>query len=100
MRVCTNETMRKYLNDVINEVRIEVIKVIKFCEKCGSMMLPSKDKGFLECNLCDYRLQVSDSLRDDYMINTVIEHPKGKEYKNLKNMEIWKEKEITEKFKN
>ncbi len=50
--------------------------MLEFCEKCGSIMLPSKDikNKFLVCNLCNYKKVISEKIEDSYIFNKEIEH--------------------------
>jgi DNA-directed RNA polymerase subunit M/transcription elongation factor TFIIS len=74
--------------------------VFKFCKKCGGMLLPSKEKNNKEliCNSCDATFPLESEMEDLYILTKEIHHPLGEEYKNLKKMEKWEEKEIYSKF--
>lgn len=65
-------------------------------------MLPTKNKesGFLVCNLCNQTKSITEEIKNSYNFSKKISHPKGKEFKNLKEMEQWKTKEIYKKFRN
>jgi DNA-directed RNA polymerase subunit M/transcription elongation factor TFIIS len=43
--------------------------MFEFCEKCGSMMLPSKDSedNVLICSLCNNVINVSEEIKDSYI---------------------------------
>jgi DNA-directed RNA polymerase subunit M/transcription elongation factor TFIIS len=74
--------------------------MVEFCENCGGMMLPSKQKEekLLVCNLCNYNKKATEDLTKSYNFNKEIYHPPGEEFKNLEKIEEWKEKEIYNKF--
>jgi DNA-directed RNA polymerase subunit M/transcription elongation factor TFIIS len=66
--------------------------MVEFCEKCGGMMLPSKEKGEknLTCNLCDNKKPITENLIYSYKISKEISHQPGEEFKNLEKMKNWK----------
>jgi DNA-directed RNA polymerase subunit M/transcription elongation factor TFIIS len=68
--------------------------LVEFCDKCEGMMLPFKklDEEFLKCNSCGNFKPLKEELRDSYTFTKTIEHPKGKEFKNLVKMENWRQK--------
>ena len=69
--------------------------MVEFCEKCGGMLLPHRENNtsILKCNLCGKRKSINNELKEKYIFKKTIEHPKGSEFKNLKKMENWKEKQ-------
>ncbi len=71
-----------------------------FCEKCGGMLLPSKEKNdkSLICNSCGATFPLESEMEESYIFTKEIYHPPGEEYKNLEKMENWEEKEIYSKF--
>ena len=75
--------------------------MVEFCEKCGSMMLPTNENGKkqLRCNLCNHIKPITGNLINKYVYNKEISHPKGEEFKNLEKIKNWKEKEIFGIFK-
>jgi len=66
--------------------------MVEFCEKCGGMMLPSKDKDkkILVCNSCAQTKPLEENLIDSYTFTKEIYHPPGEEFKNLEKMKDWK----------
>ena len=68
--------------------------MVEFCEKCGGMLLPSRENNttILKCNLCGKVKSINDDLKEEYTFKKTIEHPKGSEFKNLEKMENWREK--------
>ena len=40
-----------------------------FCEKCGSIMLPSKDENesTLECSLCTQKKKITEEIHESYV---------------------------------
>lgn len=66
--------------------------MVEFCEKCGGMMLPSKDKDqkILVCNLCAQTKPLEEDFIDSYTFYKEIHHPIGEEFKNLEKMKDWK----------
>jgi DNA-directed RNA polymerase subunit M/transcription elongation factor TFIIS len=48
---------------------MEVDLMFEFCEKCGSIMLPSKDKDeiVLECTLCGKMKDITDRIHEEYI---------------------------------
>ncbi|MFX1420052.1 MAG: hypothetical protein ACFE9N_14130 [Promethearchaeota archaeon] len=75
--------------------------MVEFCEICGGMMLPSKDKNeiFLVCNSCGQTKPLEKDVINSYKFSTEIYHPPGEEFKNSEKMKNWKKKkEIKKKF--
>ena len=68
--------------------------MVEFCEKCGGLLLPSRENNttILKCNLCGKVKSINDDLKEEYTFRKTIEHPKGSEFKNLEKMENWREK--------
>jgi len=50
--------------------------ILKFCEKCGSMMRPSKDSEdrVLICTLCNNVVEISEKIEDSYIFHEEIDH--------------------------
>jgi DNA-directed RNA polymerase subunit M/transcription elongation factor TFIIS len=50
--------------------------MLEFCEKCGSMMIPSKDNNdnILICSLCNNVVEVSEEIEDSYTFHKEIDH--------------------------
>jgi len=66
--------------------------MVEFCEKCGGMMRPTKDKDqkILVCNSCAQIKPLKEDFIDSYTINKEIYHPPGEEFKNFEKMKDWK----------
>lgn len=58
--------------------------MVEFCEKCGGMMRPSKDrdKKILTCNSCAQTIPLEDDFIDSYTIHKEVYHPPGEDFKN------------------
>ena len=43
--------------------------MFEFCEKCGSIMMPSKEdnKEFLECMLCKHKKEITEEIHESYV---------------------------------
>ncbi|TFF88165.1 MAG: hypothetical protein EU550_01825 [Promethearchaeota archaeon] len=52
--------------------------MVEFCEKCGSMMLPSKESELnrLRCNLCGKEKAIDEEIVESYVFNKVIKDSK------------------------
>jgi DNA-directed RNA polymerase subunit M/transcription elongation factor TFIIS len=50
--------------------------ILEFCEKCGSMMRPSKESKdkILICSLCNNVVKVSEEIKDSYTFHKEIDH--------------------------
>jgi DNA-directed RNA polymerase subunit M/transcription elongation factor TFIIS len=50
--------------------------ILEFCDKCGSMMLPSTDEedNNLICNLCKNKKVISNEIRDSYIFHKEIHY--------------------------
>ena len=48
---------------------MEVDVLFEFCEKCGSIMLPSKDGNdyLIECSLCAYKIKITKEIHESYI---------------------------------
>jgi len=70
--------------------------MVEFCEICGGMMLPSKDKDqkILVCNSCAQIKPLEEDLIDSYTFHKEIYHPPGEEFKNLEKMKDWKKNSL------
>ncbi len=53
----------------------EVMEILEFCDKCGSMMLPSKNDeiNVLECILCKNKKPISKQIRESYKFHKEID---------------------------
>ncbi|TFG16947.1 MAG: hypothetical protein EU531_04770 [Promethearchaeota archaeon] len=52
--------------------------MLEFCEKCGSMLRPSKDSEdhVLICKICNNVVEVSEEIEDSYTFHKEIDHQK------------------------
>jgi DNA-directed RNA polymerase subunit M len=72
-----------------------VIAKMEFCEKCGSLMKPTKeDKGsFLVCSSCGKKVKLTKTKSKAYTLTRKIEH---KENEKLEVTEIRKTRALTD----
>jgi DNA-directed RNA polymerase subunit M/transcription elongation factor TFIIS len=50
--------------------------LFEFCEKCGSVMPPSKNRGknLLICNLCNNEKKIREKIENSYIFHKEIEN--------------------------
>jgi len=50
--------------------------MLEFCEKCGSMLRPSKDSKdhILICTLCNNVVEISEEMEGSYIFHEEIDH--------------------------
>jgi transcription factor S len=79
--------------------------MVEFCEKCGGMMLPSKDDNgnkVLKCRSCGHLKSFDDGKQDEYKMKTKIERSVRDEVKSTSEILKWKDEHlqsVIEKFK-
>ena len=58
------------------------MKIFEFCDKCGSILVPSKkkEKDVLVCNLCNNITPLDEDLRNSYVFSEEIEHAEGEAF--------------------
>jgi DNA-directed RNA polymerase subunit M/transcription elongation factor TFIIS len=68
---------------------------MEFCEKCGSLMLPSEKDGkkIFKCK-CGHTKSFSEDQEDSYRVSTKIKHDFKEEVINVKEITDWKEKNL------
>lgn len=73
---------------------------MEFCDKCGSMMLPSTLEGkvILKCK-CGAIKPFSEETSESYKVHTKIEHPIRNEVTNLSEVLSWKEENLRSSIK-
>lgn len=75
---------------------------MKFCQECGALMLPSKDKNgkkVFKCK-CGNVVSFSEEESENYMISTPIKRDFKDEVVNAKQIIDWKEKNLKSTIKN
>ena len=51
------------------KLKNEVSFLFEFCEKCGSIMMPSKEdeREFLVCTLCKHQKEITEEIHESYV---------------------------------
>ena len=75
--------------------------MVKFCDECGGMMLPSKvgGKKVLKCK-CGAIKPFDEEQSDSYKVKTTIEHSVRNEVTNAEEIIKWKEENLRSSIKN
>lgn len=76
--------------------------MVEFCEKCGNMLLPSKDNDgnkILKCR-CGWIRTVDESKEEQYKLKTKIEHSVKKEVSSTVEILKWKDEHLKSAIQN
>jgi DNA-directed RNA polymerase subunit M/transcription elongation factor TFIIS len=76
--------------------------MVEFCEKCGNMLLPSKDENgnkILKCR-CGWTKIADEIQEEQYKVKTTIEHSVREELSSTSEILKWKDENLKSAIKN